>query len=83
MSSNETIFRVTGPLCGEFIGRRWVPAPRPVTQSLDVLFDLRYRKNGGAGDLRRHRTHYDVIVMHAATKDDILKLNPLKYIEKW
>ena len=23
-SSNENIFRVTGPLCGEFIGHRWI-----------------------------------------------------------
>ena len=23
-SSNENIFRVTGPLCGEFTGRRWI-----------------------------------------------------------
>ena len=25
MSSNGNIFRVTGPLCGEFIGHRWIP----------------------------------------------------------
>ena len=24
-SSNGNIFRVTGPLCGEFTGRRWIP----------------------------------------------------------
>ena len=24
-SSNGTIFRVTGPLCGEFTGHRWIP----------------------------------------------------------
>ena len=23
--SNGNIFRVTGPLCGEFIGHRWIP----------------------------------------------------------
>ena len=23
-SSNENIFRVTGPLCGEFTGNRWI-----------------------------------------------------------
>ena len=61
------------PVVGEFT------APRPVTQSLDVLFDLRFsKKNRGAGDLRRHRAHYDVIVIQAATKGDFLKLNPLK-----
>ena len=38
---------------------------RPVTQSFDVFFDLRTNKvnNREAGDLRRHRAHYDVIVM--------------------
>ena len=38
-SSNGNTFRVTGHLCGEFTGPRF-PAPRPVTQSFDVFFDL-------------------------------------------
>ena len=37
-SSNGNIFRVTGPLCGEF------PAQRPVTRSFDVFFDLRFEE---------------------------------------
>ena len=39
---------------------------RPVTQSFHVFFDLRLNKrvnNREAGDLRRYRLHYDVIVM--------------------
>ena len=54
------------PVTGEF------PAQRPVTRSFDVFFDLRLDKawvnNRKAGDLRRNRGHYDVIVMciHAA-----------------
>ena len=43
-SSNGNIFRVTGPLCGEFTGPDWA-------------------NNREAGELRRHRGHYDVIVM--------------------
>ena len=43
-SSNGTIFRVTGHLCGEFTGHRWIPAQRPVTRSFDVFFDLRLIK---------------------------------------
>ena len=43
------------------------PVQRPVTRSLDGFFDLRVINvqvnNGEAGDLRHHRTHYDVIVM--------------------
>ena len=39
-SSNENIFRVTGPLCGEFTGPGEFPTQRPVTRSFDVFFDL-------------------------------------------
>ena len=42
--SNGNIFRVTGPLCGEFTGDRWIPHTRPVTRSFDVFFDLRLNK---------------------------------------
>ena len=68
-SSNGNIFRVTGHLCGEFAAPGEFPAQRPVTQRLAVFFDLR-RINGWvnneAGNLRRHRAHYDVIVMGAS-----------------
>ena len=40
-SSNGNIFRVTGHLCGEFTGPRWIPTQRPVTRSFGVFFDLR------------------------------------------
>ena len=66
-SNGNSIFRVTGlcagnsPVTGEF------PAQRPVAQSFAVFFDLRLNNgwvsNREAGDLRRHRAHYDVIVM--------------------
>ena len=49
------------PVPGEF------PTQKPVTRNFDVFFDLRpnngWVNNGEAGDLRRHRAHYDVIVM--------------------
>ena len=50
------------PVSSEF------PAQRPMTQSFGVFFDLRLnqrlrKNNREAGDLRRHRAHYDVIVM--------------------
>ena len=49
------------PVAGEF------PSERPVMLSFDVYFDLRLNKrlsvdNREAGDLRRHRAHYDVTV---------------------
>ena len=51
------------PIPGEF------PAQRPVTGSFDVSVDLRLNKNGWvnnreAGDFRRHRAHYDVIIIN-------------------
>ena len=44
-------FRVTGPLCGEFTGHRWIPRTNG------------WVNNREAGDVRRHSTHYDVNVM--------------------
>ena len=41
-SSNGNIFRVTGPLCGEFTGPGEFPTQRPVI--FDVFFDLRLNK---------------------------------------
>ena len=43
-SSNGNIFRVTGPLCGEFTGPSEFPTQRPVTRSFAVYFDLRLNK---------------------------------------
>ena len=43
-SSNGNIFRVTGPLCGEFTGPGEFPAQKPVTRSFDLFFDLRLNK---------------------------------------
>ena len=66
-SSNKNISRVTGHLCGEFTGPGEFPTQRPVTRSL--MFPLicvwinGWENNREAGDLRRYRAHYDVIVM--------------------
>ena len=64
----ETFFRVTGRLCEELTGPDEFPAQRPVTWNFDFfsLFCVRMNdwvNNREAGDLRRHRGHYDVIVM--------------------
>ena len=61
------IFRVTWPLWGEPRGHRWIPLTRPVARSF--LFSLicawtkGWINNRYAGDLRRHRAHYDVTAM--------------------
>ena len=54
-------FLKNSPITGGFATQR------PVTRSFDVFFDLRLNqqlsKQWKAGDLRRHRAHYDVTVM--------------------
>ena len=54
-SSNEIIFRVTGPLSGP----RWIP----LTKASDAELNKRLSKECEAGDLRRYRARYDVTVM--------------------
>ena len=65
--SNSNNIRVTGPLCGEFTGQRWIPLPKASDTELWCFFDLHlingWVKNREAGDLRRYRGHYDVTVM--------------------
>ena len=75
--SNGNIFRVTGPLCGEFTNYRWIPLTKASDAELWCFLCLYLNKrfskqswingwvnNREAGDLRRHRGHYDVIVMY-------------------
>ena len=61
ISALLAICAVYSPVPGDF------PAQRPVTRSFDVsLICTRINgwvNNGDAGDLRRHRAHYDVTVM--------------------
>ena len=68
-SSNGNIFRVTGPLCGEFTGPGEFPAQRPVTRSFDVFCDLCWNKRLSkqswgwwfetqSGPLWRHRNEW-------------------------
>ena len=66
-SSNGNIFSVTGHLCGEFTGHRWIPAQRPALMFSLIRTWMNGRiNNREAGDLRRHRAHYDVTIMHWA-----------------
>ena len=64
-SSNGNIFRVTGHLCREFTGPRWIL----LTEASALMFSLicawinGWVNNRKAGDLRRNRAHYDVSVM--------------------
>ena len=63
-SSNGNIFRVTGPLCGEFTGHRWIPLTMASDAELWCFAWINgWVNNRDAGVLRRHRAHYDVTVM--------------------
>ena len=54
------IFRVTGPLCGEFTGHR----RGALMFSLTCAWINGWVNNREAGDLRRHCTHYGVTIMN-------------------
>ena len=60
-------FRVTGPLWGESIGDRLIPLKDQWRGALIFPLISAWTKgqtnNQDAGDLGRHRAHYDVIVM--------------------
>ena len=63
-SSNGNIFRVTGHLCGEFAGHRWIPRAKASDAELWCFFYLRLNKRLSkqwwGWWCRRHRAHYDV-----------------------
>ena len=67
-SSNGNSFCVTGPLCGESIGHRWIPLIKASDANF-LMFSVicawtnSWVNNQDAGNLRRHRPDYDAIVM--------------------
>ena len=70
-SSNENILRVTGFLCGEFTGHRWILRTKACEAELWYFLLICiwincWVNNNEAGDLRCHRAHYDVIVMKSS-----------------
>ena len=68
-SSNGSIFRVTGHLCGELTGLRWIPRTMASDADGAFMFSLicvwinGWVNNRQAGDLGRYWAHYDVTVM--------------------
>ena len=55
-SSNGNIFRVTGLLCGEFTGHRWITRTKASDAEFHdfCAFTNNWANNGDAGYLRRH-----------------------------
>ena len=74
--SNGNIFRVTVSLCEEFTGHRWILLTKAADAELwcflwSAPWINDWVNNSEAGDLRRHRAHYDIIVMHRYTFDTV------------
>ena len=68
-SSNWNIFRVTGTLCGECTGHRWIPLTKANDAELwcflwTALWINGSANNREAGDSRRQGAAYDIIVMY-------------------
>ena len=83
-SSNGNIFRVTGPVWG--IHRSPVNSSHKGQWRGALMFSLicawinGWVNNREAGDLRRHRAHYGVIVMHFAVFCSLILVNlPISY----
>ena len=67
-SSKGNSFRVTGPLCPEFTGHRWIPRTKASDAELWCFLWCAHWINGWAnnheaGDLGRYRARYDVFLM--------------------
>ena len=81
-SSNGNIFCVTGPLCWEFTGGRPVNSPYKGQWRGALMFSLicnwinDWANNRKAGDLRRNRAHYDVVVMNNKETDGLSTSQP-------
>ena len=84
ISWNGNIFRVTGPLCREFTGHRWIPLTKASDAELWCFLLICTSKNDWAnnrdtGDFRCYRTHYDVTVMGVLSmyRFGTCRINPL------
>ena len=65
-SSNGNIFRVTGPLWRESTCLWWFPLQWRGALMFSLIYAWRnvWGNSRDTGDLRRHRAHYNVTVMH-------------------
>ena len=81
-SLNGNNLRVTGPLCGEFTGQRWIPLTK-ASEARALMFSFIYAWTNGwvnkweAGDWRRHRAHYDVTLLYNISKDTLENMDKI------
>ena len=68
-SSNGNIFRVTGPLCGEFTGPRWIPRMKASDAELWCFLWSAPWINGCLNNGEAGESHYDVTVMYILKMD--------------
>ena len=64
--------RVTGPLWREATGQRWIPLTEgqwPTALMFSLVWTNGRSNNPDAGDLRRHRAHYDVTAPYMMKRD--------------
>ena len=80
-SSNDNIFRVTGHLCGEFTGDRWIPSTKDSdAEPWCFLWINGWVNNRDAGGLRRYYSHYDLTVMISVTINACQILNVSHFV---
>ena len=87
-STNENIFRVTGPLCGECAGHRWIPRTKVSGVELwcfllSVPWINGWVNNREAGDWRHHCTHYDIIVMNCPNTGCVVAEEQGGWMDGW
>ena len=71
-SSNGNIFRVTGPLCGNPVNSSHKGEWRGALVFSLICFSINgWINNREAGDLRRHRGHYDMNIMKWVTVTEL------------
>ena len=79
-SSSASIFCVTGPVSGEFTGHRGIPVTKACDAELGCFLCAWWNgwlNTRDAGDLRRHRAHYDVTVICKNCHRDSVTTNKL------
>ena len=87
-SSNRNVFRVTGLLFGEFTSYRWIPFTNASDTELRCFLWCTWINgwinNREAGELRRHRGHYDVtVICYLRQHSQSFVVSPCELLQGW